>query len=248
MDTPLKFIHNQIVEYSMQVTYNPLENEGTVVYNLFLIPKSEREYAIQILKRVAAAGITVGDMIRFVEPGETLEGYTIPQGMLGICTLCSITLDGILLRRGIVTNPIGGGVIEVESNLPRRFTHMILYEATTFDPLQVMASQNLTSVNRVMKEGNGNILGNVRECHMEAETLLAEVLDECVDSHFSGILEVGMPNASILGVSVSPQYLGIVALGGTNPFAAMKEDGHPVTTLAIKGLMDCSLMEPISHF
>lgn len=248
MDPPLKFIHNQIVEYSMQVTYNPLENEGTVVYNLFLTPETEREYAIQTIKRVAAAGITVGDMVRFIEPGETVEGYTVPNGMIGICTLCSITLDGILLRRGIVTNPIGGGVIEVESNLPRRFTHMILYESTTFDPLQVMASQDLTSVNQVMRQGDGFILGNVRECHMEAENILAEVLDECADSHFSGILEVGMPNASILGVPVSPQYLGVVALGGTNPFAAMKEEGHPVTTLAIKGLMDSSLMEPISHF
>ncbi|MCP1661339.1 MAG: DUF128 domain-containing protein [Methanocalculus sp. MSAO_Arc1] len=248
MDLPLKFIHNHIVEYSMQVTYNPVENEGNVVYNLFIIPEHEREYAISTLKNVVSAGIMVGDMVRFIEAGETLDGVGIPEGKLGICTLCSITLDGILLRRGIATNAIGGGLIEVEANIPNRFTHIILYEATTFDPLQVMASQDLTSVNRVMREGNGHILGNIRECHMEAEPLLAEILDECASSHFSGILEVGMPNASLLGVSVSPQYMGVVAVGGTNPFAAMKEDGHPVTTLAIKGLMDCRLMDSIKSF
>ena len=232
----------------MKVTYNPLENKGQIVYNLFLVPETEREYAIKTLKRVIAAGITVSDMVRFIEPGESVDDYTIPQGMLGICTLCSITLDGILLRRGVPTRQIGGGVIEIEGNLPRRFTHIILYEATTFDPLQVMASQDLTSVNRVIEEGSGYILGNIRECHMEAESLLHEVLDECTSGHFSGILEVGMPNASLLGVSVSPQYLGVVALGGTNPFAAMKEEGHQVINRAFKGLMDSRLMDPISHF
>lgn len=248
MDASLKFINNLILEYSMKVTYNPVDNEGLVVYNLFLIPENEREYAIKTMKNVIAAGITVSDMIRFIEPGESIDDYTIPQGMVGICTLCSITLDGILFRRGIPARQIGGGVIEVEGNFPRRFTHIILYEATTFDPLQLMVSQDLTSVNRVIKEGDGHILGNIRECHMEAESLLHEVLDGCSSKHFSGILEVGMPNAPLLGVSISPQYLGVVAIGGTNPFAAMKEAGHPVITRAFKGLMDVGLMEPISHF
>ena len=248
MEAPLKFINNLILEYSMQVTYNPRDNEGQIVYNLFLIPEVEREYAIKTLKRVMAAGITVSDMVRFIEPGESLDDYTVSEGMLGICTVCSITLDGILLRRGIPTRQLGGGVIEVESNQPRRFTHIILYEATTFDPLQLMASQDLTSVNRVIMDGNGFILGNIRECHMEAESLLHEVLDDCASKHFSGILEVGIPNAPLLGVPVSPQYLGVVALGGTNPFAAMKEEGHPVVTRAFKGLMDSRLMNPISYY
>ncbi|RQD82730.1 MAG: DUF128 domain-containing protein [Methanocalculus sp. MSAO_Arc2] len=248
MDPPLKFIHNQIVEYSMQVTYNPPENEGTVVYNLFLIPEEEEEYAIKTLKTVSSAGIMVGNMVRFLKSGESIDELIIPEEKIGICTICSITLDGIMLRRGIATNPIGGGVIEVEANHPRRFTHIILYDATTFDPLQVLAAQDLTSVMRVMREGSGTILGNIRECHMEAESRLGELLDECVGSHFSGILDVGMPNTPLLGVSVSSQYLGVAAVGGTNPFAAMKEEGRPVTTLAIKGVMDCNLMDPITDF
>ncbi|WP_301287542.1 DUF128 domain-containing protein [Methanocalculus alkaliphilus] len=248
MVSPLKFIHHAIDEFSMQVTYDPLENEGAIVYNLFLVPVDEREYVIKTLKRVSAAGITVSDMVRFVEPGDSIHGHTIPPGMLGICTVCSITLDGIFLRRGIPVNLIGGGIIEILENLPRRFTHMILYESTTIDPLQVLASQDITSVNHVMKDGNGRILGNIRECHMEAENLLNSVLDDLTTGHISGVLEMGMPNTPLLGVSVSPQYLGVVAIGGTNPFAVMKEEGHSITTRAMKGLMDIREMDPISFF
>lgn len=83
---------------------------------------------------------------------------------------------------------------------------------------------------------------------MEAENLLNSVLDDLTAGHISGVLEMGMPNTPLLGVSVSPQYLGVVAIGGTNPFAVMKEEGHSITTRAMKGLMDIREMDPISFF
>jgi repressor of nif and glnA expression len=42
--------------------------------------------------------------------------------------------------------------------------------------------------------------------------------------------------------------MGIVALGGTNPMAAIKEGGIPVITQAIKGLMDVQEMQEILNF
>ncbi len=44
-----------------------------------------------------------------------------------------------------------------------------------------------------MSHGKGNILANIRECHMEAEHLLGAVLDELTGIGFSGILDVGAP-------------------------------------------------------
>jgi repressor of nif and glnA expression len=99
-----------------------------------------------------------------------------------------------------------------------------------------------------MRRGSGTILANIRECHMEAESLIGEVLDDLSGSSFTGILDVGLPNTPALGVMVNPQYLGIVAVGGTNPMAAVKEGGVPVRTLAMKGLMDVSMMSEIRDF
>jgi repressor of nif and glnA expression len=125
---------------------------------------------------------------------------------------------------------------------------MILYEHSTIDPLQVLMAQDITSINDVMRKGSGNILANMRQCHMEAETLVGEVIDELSGSSFSGVLDVGLPNTPALGVTVDPQYMGIVALGGTNPMAAIKEGGVYVMTQAIKGLMDVGSMREILDY
>lgn len=77
---------------------------------------------------------------------------------------------------------------------------------------------------------------------MEAEHLLGTVLDELASIGFSGILDVGAPNVPLLGVPVSPQYLGVAMVGGTNAMAAVRETGRSVVTRALKGLIDIQAM------
>ncbi|HNS82382.1 MAG TPA: NrpR regulatory domain-containing protein, partial [Methanolinea sp.] len=134
MNLPLKFVHTRIEEYAMQVTFDPREGRGTVVYNLSLIRKEDLEYAISVMKDAFKAGICVSGLVRFIEEGATVGDFQVPSGHCAVITMCSSTLDGILLRKGVPSNPIGGGVVEIESRVPRRFTHMILYEHTTIDP------------------------------------------------------------------------------------------------------------------
>jgi len=248
MHLPLKFVHTRIEEYALQVTYDPREGEGLVVYNLSFVPDREIDAAIAVMKDTFRAGLCVSGLVRFIGENESAGETKVPSGQTGIVTVCSSTLDGILLRRGIPTNPIGGGVVEIEARIPRRFTHLILYEHTTIDPLQALLSQEITSVSAMMRKGSGNILANIRQCHMEAEGEVGEVIDDLAGSSFSPILDVGLPNTPALGVTVDPQYMGIVALGGTNPMAAIKERGIPVTTNAIKGLMDVREMEEILDY
>ena len=248
MTLPLKFVNHNIEDYAMQVTFDPVAGEGNVVYNLSLIKNEDLEYALSILKDAFRSGVSVSGLIRLFRSGEKVADYVIPKGCTGIATMCSITFDGLLIRRGIPINPIGGGVVEIENRTPLRFTHMILYEHTTIDPLQVLISQKTTSVTSVMRRGSGNILANIREFHMEAEPLVGMVLDELTSSSYSGILEVGMPNLPLLGVPVSPQFVAIAAVGGTNPMAAIREGDRWVQTQAMKGLMDIREMNEIRSF
>lgn len=248
MTTPLRFVNNNIEDYAIQVTFDPAAGEGNIVYNLSLIKNEDLDFAIHVLKDAYKAGISVSGLVKFFSAGETVSDYRIPKGCTGVCTMCSITFDGLLIHRGIPVNPIGGGVVEIENRAPVRFTHIILYEHTTIDPLQVLISQKTTSVTDVMRRGSGNILANIREFHMEAEPLVGIVLDELASSSYSGILEVGMPNLPLLGVPVSPQYVAIAAVGGTNPMAAIREGGRWVQIQAMKGLMDILKMEEISTF
>jgi repressor of nif and glnA expression len=248
MNLPLKFVNNNIEDFAMQVTFDPVAGKGNIVYNLSLIKNEDLDFAISILKAAHKTGVGVSGLVKFFSSGKTVAEYRIPKGCTGICTMCSITFDGLLVRRGIPVNPIGGGVVQIENRTPIRFTHIILYEHTTIDPLQVLISQKITSVTDVMRKGSGNMLANIREFHMEAEPLVDIVLDELSSSSYSGILEVGMPNLPLLGVPVSPQYVAIAAVGGTNPMAAIREGGRWVQTQAMKGLMDIRQMEEIRSF
>jgi len=248
MTLPLKFVNNTIEDYAMQVTFDPVAGEGDVVYNLSLIKNDDLDFAISILKAAHKTGVSVSGLVKFIPSHETVADYRIPKGCTGICTICSITFDGLLVRRGIPVNPLGGGVVQIENRTPIRFTHIILYEHTTIDPLQVLISQKTTSVTDVMRRGSGSILANIREFHMEAEPLVGTVLDELSGSSYTGILEVGMPNLPLLGVPVSPQFVAIAAVGGTNPMAAIRESGRWVQIQAMKGLMDITRMEEIRSF
>lgn len=248
MTIPLKFVDHSIEDYAMKVTFDPVKGTGKVVYNLSLIKNEDFEYAVSILKDAYKTGVSVSGMVKFYNAGEKVTDFVIPEGCTAICTICSITFDGLLIKRGVPLNPIGGGVVEIENRTPIRFTHMIRYEYTTIDPLQVLISQKTTSVNNVMRKGSGNILANIREFHMEAESLVGSVLDELSSSSITGILEVGMPNVPLLGVPVSPQYVAIVAVGGTNPMAAIREGGRWVKTQAMKGLMDIGDMKEIREY
>lgn len=248
MMPPLKFVNHNIEDYAIRVTFDPLKGEGDVVYNLSLIKNEDLGFAISVLKDANKTGVSVSGLVKFYASGEKVADFVIPAGCTGICTMCSITFDGLLIRRGVPINPIGGGVVEIENRAPIRFTHMILYEHTTIDPLQVLISQKTTSVTNVMRRGSGNILANIREFHMEAEHLVGMVLDELASSSYSGILEVGMPNVPLLGVPVSPEFIGIVAIGGTNPLAAIREGDRWVQIQAMKGMMDIAEMEDIRHF
>lgn len=248
MTLPLKFVNHNIEDYAMQVTFDPAAGEGKIVYNLSLIKNEDLEFAISVLKDAYRSGVSVSGLVRFFKSGAKGADFIVPKGCTGICTMCSITFDGLLIKRGIPINPIGGGVVEIENRTPIRFTHIILYEHTTIDPLQVLISQKTTSITNVMRRGSGNILANIREFHMEAEPLVGMVLDELSNSSYSGILEVGMPNVPLLGVPVSPQFVAIAAIGGTNPMAAIREGGRWVQTQAMKGLMDIKEMQEIRSF
>jgi len=245
---PLKFVDHSIEDFAMQVTYDPSEGTGKVVYNLSLVKNEDFEYAVSILKDAYKTGVSVSGLVRFALTGEKVADYVVPEGCTAICTVCSTTFDGLLIRRGVPLNPIGGGVVEIENRAPIRFTHIILYEHTTIDPLQVLISQKITSVNNVMRKGSGNLLANIREFHMEAQPLVGTVLDALSDSSFTGILEVGMPNVPLLGVPVSPQFVAIAAVGGTNPMAAIREGGRWVQIQAMKGLMDIGEMIEIRDY
>ena len=59
---------------------------------------------------------------------------------------------------------------------------------------------------------------------------------------------MGVPNSSLLGVPVTPNYQGIAMIGGTNPIAAFKELGKWAEVQSMKGMLDISMLEYLGDY
>jgi repressor of nif and glnA expression len=234
---PIIFTLARIENLMQQVSFDPSTMKGRIITNTTVVGKGVFQDTINVFYDTIQSGLAVCPMIK-IEP----EGQRIR-----IKTACSLTIDGILLKSGIPIRPKGGGLIEVVDREPMRFTDMIMYWASTIDPIDILTAQEMTDITGMMRTGNGRILGNLQEAPMLARDRIEEVLGDLANAEFMGVLELGEPNMNVLGVSVERDHLGIALVGGTNLVAAARECGIEVDHESISDLTDVSEMRHIEE-
>ena len=110
----------------------------------------------------------MGNRLALLAPGETLGHLTVPQDKLGFCTVCSITLNGVLLKHGVPTISRFGGLLELRDRQPTRCIEMIDYDGTSIDPLEVFIRSGMTNYMGAIRNGNGLIGASYREMPEDA--------------------------------------------------------------------------------
>lgn len=242
---PLVFMDTLIEESMYSTEYDPSTGRTKVVVNMCTIPKDAMEPALTILKEVMIGGIVPSPYIGLCDEGEEFHGFKVPSGHFSLITVCSITLCGLILKAGIPVKPRLGGIVDIVDCEARRFTQVMGYSSTTVDPLEAMLSQRLTSVMSMVGTGTGKILASLHECPIAARDSFQYLLESLSDVGLTGVLEVGEPNAQVLGVPVMVDHFGFVLVGGTNPMAALQEAGIPITPKTAYGVVD---MSELGHF
>lgn len=227
-----------------EVTFDPVQRKGKIIANISIVDESDFSRVLDLFRQAMHSGLSVSPYVRVIRHGEKVGDIKIEKGKIGIATACSITIDGVLLKAGIPVKPKFGGVIEIHDGSPLRFTDILTYDSTTIDPLEVLMSQDLTSVTEMIRTGSGKILANMREAPMAARDRIEERLDALVEAGFSCIMEVGEPNSDILGIQVGRDKMGIAVIGGTNPMALVQEHGISIDTQEMSKLLD---IEEMSH-
>ncbi len=227
----------RIENLMQQVSLDTARMEGKIITNTSLVKKENLEETLHIFYDTIQSGLAVCPVIKLEDEA---GGHSVK-----IKTACSLTISGVLLKHGIPIRPKGGGIIEVTEREPSRFTDMLMYWATTIDPIDVLTVQGLTDITGMMRTGNGKILGNLQEAPMLARDCIEEVLDQLASVEFTGVLELGEPNMDVLGVSVERDHLGIALVGGTNLVAAAREEGIVIEHESISDLTDISEMRHI---
>ncbi|VVB87705.1 Global nitrogen regulator NrpRI [uncultured archaeon] len=234
------FIINKIERLILDTTFDIRTRQGSVIINISIIDKKNLDKTMEILKLMIDNGYPFSPYIKLIEEGTVTSDIEIPEGKTGIATMCSITIDGILLKNGIPVNPKYGGILKVKDKKPLCFEDIIAYSGTTIDPMRIFISKKMTRVLDTVNTGSGRVLANFREIPGSALSKAKEVLSSVTKARIGGIAKIGEPGKPVFNAAVDSGKAGIVVYAGTNIMAAVSEMGIKVTTYPISSIIDFS--------
>ena len=219
--------------------------EGTVVVNVSLLERGQLPEAIPKMARVFAAKLGVGRLAALFGPGERVGDVAVPEGKVGVGTVCSITFNGVLLRHGIPVSSRFGGLLELRALKPTRFVELIHYEGTTLDPLEVFIRSGMTDYKGAVETGNGLVGASFREVPGNSRERVLGIARGMEEAGLGVVIDVGWPGRPLFDIPVSEGRLGVVVMGGLNPVAILEETGMRVRqTGALAGLVDYRRLIP----
>jgi HTH-type transcriptional regulator, global nitrogen regulator NrpRI len=238
------FINSKIDYFSYKMNFDLSTKKGTVVINISYISIDDIKNAIKLLIPAFKIGFTMGNLIGLYLPGETVGNDTVPEGYIGIGTVCSFTLNGILTARGIPVNSLFGGLLEIENRKPSRFIEIIKYDGTSIDPLEIFIKSGMTDVTRAAELGKGRIGAHFLEAPGSARDEIHSIGEEMKHAGLGTFLTLGWPGHSILQVPISWGRMGGIVTGGLNPIAILEESGINVISKAVSGLVEYESLFP----
>jgi repressor of nif and glnA expression len=233
------FLSGKIDTMAYQMDFDPETCTGHVVLNLSLVnPDDITNERRRLINKVFAKGYAMGKMLAIFEAGEIFCGTPIPDGMVGIGTVCSITLNGALLKHGVPTVSRFGGLLELKNSHPTRFVELINYDGTSIDPLEVFIRSGMADYVGAVTSGNGRIGASFREYPAGSIDTVRAVAAQLDAIGLGSLLCLGHPGQTLYGVPVGPQRAGAVIIGGLNPMSIFEETGLRVQSRALSGLVD----------
>jgi hypothetical protein len=230
-----------------QTTFDPEKRTGQLPINTSLIDIAKFDEAVSAMKDAFKAGICVSNLVATAQEGEKLGSLFVPIGKIGFATVCSATINGVLLKAGIPTDFKFGGVLEVKSFKPRRFVAIIDYNGTSLDPSEQFILAKRTSVGETSRTGNGKLLGVFRTIPAPARAIVEEKLALLKGIGIGGVYPLGNTSEPLCQILVTPNRIGVVQLGGLNPVAAAVEAGIEIENIAESGLIDFEQLKSYSQ-
>lgn len=232
------FVSSKIERLAYETDFDIGNRQGKVPVNVSFFPERQFKKAIEAMKGAFQAGICVSDLVAVARQGEKLGGIIVPHGKIGLATICSVIINGTLLKAGIPMDSKFGGILQIKNHKPVRFVELIQYAGSSLDPSEIFITSRMTSVGRAAREGEGRILANFREipalCQPTAEKVVADLKQADLD----GLIMMGEVSKPVCGVPVEVNKVGMILIGGLNPVAAAVESGIGVENRAMSAIME----------
>jgi HTH-type transcriptional regulator, global nitrogen regulator NrpRI len=231
------YMSARIDQMTFQMNFDLALRSGTVVVNTTLIDPLILVKYIKEIKRVFSMGYAMGHLIGVLKPGEKIGDMTIPEGQVGLCTVCSITLNGVLLKHGVPVRSLFCGLLELHDHKPVRLAEIINYDGTSLDPLELFIRGGRTNYMGAISSGSGYIGIGFRELPAESYDLVVNLAEKLEKIGLGAFMEIGRPGQALFGIPVPEGCIGAIVVGGLNPMAIYEENGIHVEARALSGLL-----------
>jgi repressor of nif and glnA expression len=241
------FVISKIETLSYMTTLDMATMEGDVILNISYFPRKHLRQALRLLKPAFSSPYVMSDRVILAPEGEKIGNVIVPKGMVGLGTICSVTINGIFLKAGIPVASRFGGVVETANGKPLRFVSLISYDGSSLDPLEVFIKSKMTAVSKAVAGDSGRILASYREIPVVCLDKAKKLARTLEDRGIRGILLIGGPNKPLLEVPVGIDRAGIVIVGGLNPVAVLEEHGIATASKAMSTLFDYSHLVPFNN-
>jgi len=232
------FVSARVDELAYVQSFNPERASGSVILNVSTLPAAAAGRAKRLVRQALDAGLGMGRFVAVAGAGEELAGVSVRKGEVALGTVCSVTLNGVLIAAGIPTVSRFGGLLEMRDGRPFRFTQIVNYDGTTVDPIEIFVKGRMTRVGDAARTGTGTIGASFREIPAAALPRAEQVVEKLSLLGLGGVLTVGIPGHPVLDVPVSHGRVGLVVAAGLNPVAAVEEDGIPTDNRAMAALCE----------
>jgi repressor of nif and glnA expression len=234
----LGFVRDKLELLAYQTSFDPEKGSGQLPINTSLIDKEQFKKALAVMKDVFKSGLCVSELVATAPAGEKLGAVVVPEGKIGLATVCGVAVNGVLLKAGVPVEFRFGGLLEVRNLKPRRFVAIIDYAGTSLDPSEQFIQGRMTSVGEAARTGSGKILGVFRTVPAPAREVVEEKIARLKEVGIGGVFALGGTSEPLCQIPVALNRVGIVQLGGLNPVAAAVEAGIEIENVAENGLID----------
>ena len=230
----VSFILSKSWNLIQQVDLDMEKKSGNIIANISYINKEDIDEAIETMQKSYELNK------KYVNPHFQIISHPEDENKVGIATICSLSIDGLLIKNGIKSMPKYGGLLELTE--PPLFIDLISYTGSSIDPHKIFIAKDMTSI--ISDNRPKRLLASLKEIPFVARDHSVYLLDKLSELGLP-IYKIGKPRELTYNAKVDNYYFGLVTGSGLNTIAAIKEKGIDIEVKATTKLMPFESMDKL---